>query len=135
MRKIHVLKIYPKFFEPIERGFKNFEIRKNDRNFNQGDLALLEEFDPQQKIKTGRIALIMITYLTDFAQQDNYVVFGFDKFNTQTINEILAKNRTLRTCRGCGCDFFTPCEAGCYWIESDLCSACALSFGTTGREE
>jgi hypothetical protein len=135
MRKIHVLKIYPEFFEPFERGIKNFEIRKNDRNFNQGDLALLEEFDPRQKLKTGRIALIMITYLTDFAQQDNYVVFSFDKFNVQTVNEILAKNQTLRICRGCGCDFFTPCKAGCYWIEVDLCSACALSFGNTGREE
>ena len=27
-------------------------------------------------------------------------------------------------CRICGCDIFHACEAGCWWIEKDLCSDC-----------
>ena len=30
----------------------------------------------------------------------------------------------IRKCRVCGCDDFPPCPDGCYWVESDLCSAC-----------
>ena len=31
----------------------------------------------------------------------------------------------LGVCRGCGCDDLHACESGCWWIEVDLCSACA----------
>ena len=28
-------------------------------------------------------------------------------------------------CRVCGCTWDNACEGGCYWIEDNLCSACA----------
>lgn len=28
-------------------------------------------------------------------------------------------------CRECGCDEEHPCEGGCFWVDEDLCSACA----------
>lgn len=31
----------------------------------------------------------------------------------------------FRYCRKCGCSHEDPCEDGCYWVEEDLCSACA----------
>lgn len=40
---IHELKIAPKFFQDIVNGIKNFEIRKNDRKFNIGDILVLSE--------------------------------------------------------------------------------------------
>lgn len=30
-----------------------------------------------------------------------------------------------QACRVCGCSHYDPCEEGCWWVESDLCSACA----------
>jgi hypothetical protein len=30
-----------------------------------------------------------------------------------------------QTCRVCGCSHFDPCDEGCWWVEPDLCSACA----------
>lgn len=30
----------------------------------------------------------------------------------------------IPVCRGCGCTDLTPCDAGCWWVEPDLCSAC-----------
>ena len=42
----HTLKTWPVFFADVETGAKNFEIRKNDRNFQVGDFLRLEEFEP-----------------------------------------------------------------------------------------
>lgn len=30
-----------------------------------------------------------------------------------------------RACRVCGCTNDRACQGGCYWVERDLCSACA----------
>ena len=30
-------------------------------------------------------------------------------------------------CRVCGCTWEQACPGGCYWVEEDLCSACADS--------
>jgi len=30
-----------------------------------------------------------------------------------------------QVCRVCGCTRDNPCEGGCFWVEDDLCSACA----------
>lgn len=42
----HELKIWPQFFEPVVGGQKTFEIRKNDRGFQNGDVVILREWDP-----------------------------------------------------------------------------------------
>ena len=40
----HELKILPKWFEDVQANKKNFEIRKNDRNFEVGDYLILKEW-------------------------------------------------------------------------------------------
>lgn len=37
---LHELKIYPKYFQETIEGNKPFEIRKNDRHFQVGDVLL-----------------------------------------------------------------------------------------------
>lgn len=32
-------------------------------------------------------------------------------------------------CRVCGCSEYSACEGGCWWVEGDLCSACADDQG------
>ena len=39
----HVLKTDPDVFQAVWDGRKNFEIRKDDRGFNSGDLLILRE--------------------------------------------------------------------------------------------
>lgn len=34
---------------------------------------------------------------------------------------------TVHRCRICGCTEEHGCEFGCYWVERDLCSECALN--------
>jgi hypothetical protein len=72
----HFLKIQPQYFKEVCTGKKSFEIRKNDRNFQVGDLLYLQEFDLEEQEYTGRVVERKITYITDYAQQENYVVMA-----------------------------------------------------------
>lgn len=71
---IHELKILPEYFEAVVSGNKRFEIRKNDRNYQKGDILRLNEYQNGQY--TGDVHVAEITYITDYAQQDGYVVLG-----------------------------------------------------------
>ncbi len=77
----HELKIAPKHFNDIIMNNKSFEIREaRDRYFSVGDTVLLREYDwrtPESPEYTGRQLNIVITFVTTYAQQKGYVVFGF----------------------------------------------------------
>lgn len=72
--KIHNLKILPEYFEAVVRGEKTFEIRKNNRDFKVGDLIFLLEWNGEEF--TDRYAMRLITYITDYAQKADYIVFS-----------------------------------------------------------
>lgn len=38
----HVLKCWPRYFDAAERGEKNFEVRRDDRGFQKGDVLVLQ---------------------------------------------------------------------------------------------
>ena len=80
--KEHRVKIFPSYFEAQVNNSKNFEIRKNDRNYQVGDLLLLEEYDPTTENYTGREVHCLITYMTAFKQKPGYVVWGTRKLGT-----------------------------------------------------
>lgn len=42
----HELKIWPQYYQRVKEGSKTFEIRENDRGFQQGDSVVLREYDP-----------------------------------------------------------------------------------------
>lgn len=76
----HELKTDSLHFEYLLSGEKTFEIRKNDRSFNVGDEVVLKEWDQGSDDMmgyTGQEIEGVITYLTDFAQENGYVVFAF----------------------------------------------------------
>lgn len=50
---IHELKIICNFFNDILFSNKNFEIRKNDRDFKVNDILILKEYNPIEKKYTG----------------------------------------------------------------------------------
>ncbi|WP_218683886.1 ASCH/PUA domain-containing protein [Carnobacterium maltaromaticum] len=77
--KVHELKIEPKYFEAVKDGRKKFEIRKNDRNYKVGDVLILLEYDKYYEAFTGEKITVEITYLTDYAQQNGYVVLGIEE--------------------------------------------------------
>jgi hypothetical protein len=46
--RVHELKTWPPFFQAIVDGEKSFELRKDDRGFEVGDILVLKEFDPHK---------------------------------------------------------------------------------------
>lgn len=44
----------------------------------------------------------------------------------ETITYQVALAGIERKCRVCGCTWFNACKNGCYWIEENLCSECAI---------
>ena len=56
--KVHELKTIRDLFNEVWLGYKNFEYRRNDRNFYEGDKLILNELDPYQNTNnpkyTGR---------------------------------------------------------------------------------
>lgn len=60
----HVLKSWPQFFDPISRGMRTHELRRNDRQYRIGDFLELREFCPERASLTGRVCVALITSLT-----------------------------------------------------------------------
>jgi hypothetical protein len=77
----HELKCWPEYFQPIIDGLKRFEVRKDDRSFQQGDELLLREYDMRDDHYTGREAVVDVIYLLrgeSWALQPGIVVMSID---------------------------------------------------------
>jgi hypothetical protein len=61
--RIHDLKCWPEPFQAIRDRSKRFEFRKNDRDYQEGDVLRLREWDPFTESFTGRDELHEVTYL------------------------------------------------------------------------
>ena len=76
----HELKIAPSYFQAVLDRDKNFEVRKDDRGFQKGDIVILREYDHDEFMEhrryTGRELTATIGYVTAFEQKDGYVVFS-----------------------------------------------------------
>lgn len=74
----HQLKTIQPFFNDLSGVGKNFEIRKNDRNFKVGDVLILSEYDG--KHLTGIFLKASITYILKdcekFGLKDGFVILG-----------------------------------------------------------
>ena len=76
--KIHELKIDPEYFNDVKTRKKRFEIRKNDRDFQIGDLLKLQEYDREKKNYTGEETIKGIGYILDNQEylREGYVILG-----------------------------------------------------------
>jgi hypothetical protein len=68
MKKNHLVKSWPEFFEPISQGIRTHDLRRNDREYNIGDILILREFESKSQRYTGRECEVEITSMTSFAQ-------------------------------------------------------------------
>lgn len=69
---IHHLKIVPLYFHSVASSEKTFEVRKNNRDFHEGDVLILEEWAPGHGY-TGRMCVRFVTYILYGGE------FGIDK--------------------------------------------------------
>ncbi len=91
--RVHELKCLPAYFDAVASGEKPFEVRRDDRGFQRGDLIALREFvpfkpgphtpipPPEGGYYTGRRAQRQITYVLtggQFGIEPGFVVLGLE---------------------------------------------------------
>lgn len=77
--KTHHLKTWSRYFHDVDCGLKDFELRFNDRDFQLGDILILEEVDEFSLLETGRIVKKNIKYIlegSNFGLHSEYVILG-----------------------------------------------------------
>lgn len=82
--KIHTLKIFRCYLKDIERGKKTWEIRKNDRDFKEGDIIHFVDQDSEEFFEYPD-NLFRITYIlqniNEYGLQEGYCIFSIEKLN------------------------------------------------------
>lgn len=77
---IHILKTVQPYFKQVSRGLKTFEVRKNDRDFREGDILLLCPWPtPSGHFEVLRREVTYILYsdlCSTFGVEPGYVVMG-----------------------------------------------------------
>lgn len=79
---MHKLKTWPKYYQAIKLGKKNFEVRKNDRGYYVGDILQLWEFDPSSIEYTGESLERRVVYIMHgpaFGLKAEYVVMALEE--------------------------------------------------------
>jgi ASC-1-like (ASCH) protein len=61
----HELKTWMSYYAAIKSGEKQFELRKNDRGFKQGDCLILYEYDHTKNEYTGSALVRYVTYVLE----------------------------------------------------------------------
>ncbi|OHA28498.1 MAG: hypothetical protein A3C08_01905 [Candidatus Taylorbacteria bacterium RIFCSPHIGHO2_02_FULL_47_18] len=64
--KIIKKKIHPEYFDAVASGKKCYEFRVADFNVAEGDVLVLQEWDPSEKKYTGRELQKKISYVGKF---------------------------------------------------------------------
>lgn len=79
----HDLKTWKAYFYRVQSGEKNFELRKNDRDFQSGDTVRLHCWDEvlgnyvkEYEVITRRIGYIL--HAEDMGLQKGYVIFSLE---------------------------------------------------------
>jgi len=78
----HELKVWPSYFFSLASGRKAFEVRRDDRGFQKGDVLWLREFDPKKFSKgeySGNATYARIDYILtggQFGIEAGYVVMA-----------------------------------------------------------
>lgn len=86
----HILKCWPNYFDAIERDEKTFEVRRDDRGFQKGDVIVLQrtcpdrlhvvDYDIHGKVR-GELRRTITWVLTggQFGIEPGYVVLALTK--------------------------------------------------------
>lgn len=75
--KTHRLKTWPEAFDATYRGEKTAEFRKNDRDFEVGDLVTLERWDPETEVPRPLHVFPDLT-LREIVKRITHIVYGPD---------------------------------------------------------
>lgn len=78
----HRLKTWPDPFEAVFIGVKRFEFRKNDRDFQEGDKLVLQEWNPETHAYSGFEYVCTVPYILrgpKFGLPEGYCVISLSE--------------------------------------------------------
>ena len=86
---VHYLKIKPEYYKDVECGLKTFELRKNDRDFQVGDILMLIKLDDDGN-ETDQVTRVKVTYILkdcpQYGLKDGYAILGINADSREFIN-------------------------------------------------
>jgi hypothetical protein len=110
--KLHQLKTWLEYYPDIDNHTKNFELRKNDRNFQVHDFVKLYPVDRRENKIGNRFIIAKITYLLSdsekFGLENGHVILALKFWKDFTREEIM---------------IYRLIEAGKICPGSDVCAA------------
>jgi hypothetical protein len=123
--QVHALKCWPDFFEAILDDRKTFDIRKDDRDFQEGDYLILREYCPGSDIYSGRALVRRITY----------VLRNKPPWTPEGYAVLALWPGSFGQCMICDCTDEEGCPEGCWWVneEHTLCSSCLNEAAEVNR--
>ncbi|MDD5192236.1 MAG: DUF3850 domain-containing protein [Candidatus Nanoarchaeia archaeon] len=78
-------KTWPEYFQEVLKGKKKFEIRLADFDIKEGDVLILEEYDPKTKKYTGRTIKKKVGFVTKFDIAKAYPLEDIKRFGLWNI--------------------------------------------------
>jgi len=84
-RQVHELKVDLDYYEPLISCRKNFEVRRNDRDFAEGDLLFLREWDSGRHAYTNLEAIAQVGYVYDGTLggiEEGFIAFSVEQICT-----------------------------------------------------
>jgi hypothetical protein len=82
---VHELKTWTDYFRLVQSGSKTFEVRKNDRGFESGDILHLKEWRNTSEEYTGNECFCKVGYVLkggSFGIEDGYCVMSIRLIDT-----------------------------------------------------
>lgn len=76
----HEVKILPQYYSAVRANIKNFELRKNDRDYKVHDTLILRAWDGERYIEAAplkREIKYILSDCKDYGLADGYVILGF----------------------------------------------------------
>ena len=81
-------KLWKEYFDAINSGRKNFELRLNDFDIQEGDTLILEEWDKDKRKYTGRSITRTVMHVSKFKLEDIYAFNSEEEFKEKGIQVI-----------------------------------------------
>lgn len=121
----HRLKTEKHYYQAVELGIKTFELRRNDRNFQVGDIVTL--YETLSGVETGRELppkeIKYILYGGSFALPETHCILQL----SSSINEERPLKKQVVLCPKCDGEGAVPHIIGTSTSTTQICPTC---FGT-----
>ena len=98
---VHYLKIKAEYYTDVEIGLKTFELRKNDRDFQVGDVQRLIKLGDKGN-ETDQVTRVNVTYILkdcpQYGLKDGYAILGIGVENRINFkaNKMLEKQDDIK---------------------------------------